>query len=239
MKTPEMPITKGSKSASFDADHRAQVMIVDNHPLTREGLAALVNRQPDLEVCCQFSNPSEGLSHLQKQRPDILVTDLTLPGRGGMEMIKDVTTLYAGIPVLVLSMHDELMHAERVLRSGARGYVMKEAGAEVVLQAIRTVLSGKIFASEQMSSRILDLYSNPQKRAAGSPIEKLSDREFQIFEMIGRGKNSKEIAGELRLSVRTVDVHRANIKEKLNLPDMVSLLRYSVCWVETAKTPGE
>ena len=125
MKTPEMPKTKGSKSASFDADHRAQVMIVDDHPLTREGLAALVNRQPDLEVCCQFSNPSEGLSHLQKQRPDILVTDLTLPGRGGMEMIKDVTTLYAGIPVLVLSMHDELMHAERVLRSGARGYVMQ------------------------------------------------------------------------------------------------------------------
>jgi DNA-binding NarL/FixJ family response regulator len=167
------------------------------------------------------------------------VTDLALPGRNGIELIKDVNALHFGVPVLVISMHDELLHAERVLRSGARGYVMKEAGAEVVLKAIRTVLSGKIFASERMSSRILDLYSNPQGRALGSPIEKLSDREFQIFEMIGHGKNSKEIAGELNLSVRTVDVHRANIKEKLNLPDMVSLLRYAVCWVETARTPEE
>ena len=227
------------KRSSGDASRRAQIMIVDDHPLTREGLAGLVNRQPDLQVCCQFSNTAEGPAHLDKQRPDLLVTDLTLPGRGGIEMIKDVTALYSGVPVLVISMHDELMHAERVLRSGARGYVMKEAGAEVVLKAIRTVLSGKIFTSERMASKILDLYSSPQKRGSESSIEKLSDREFQIFEMIGRGKNSKEIAAELNLSVRTVDVHRANIKEKLRLPDMVSLLRYAVCWVETAKAPEE
>jgi DNA-binding NarL/FixJ family response regulator len=214
-------------------------MIVDNHPLMREGLAAVVSREPDLEVCCQFNNAAEGLAHLDKQRPDLLVTSLALPGRGGIELIKDVTTLYAGVPVLVISRHDELMHAERVLRSGARGYLMQEASVEDVLKAIRTVLSGKIFASERMASKLLNLYSNAQKQTPGSAMEKLSDREFQILEMIGCGKNSKEIAAEFHLSVRTVDVHRAHIKAKLNLPDMASLLRYAVCWVETEKTPSQ
>lgn len=237
MKTKEDSLKASAGEPARGVSGRARIMIVDDHPLTREGLATLVDRQPDLQVCCQCSNASEGLAQLEKQQPDLLVTDLTLPGRGGIELIKDVAAMYPGLPVLVISMHDEMMHAERVLRSGARGYVMKEAGAEVVLKAIRTVLGGKIYTSERMALKILDLYSSPKKRGSGSPIEKLSDREFQIFEMIGQGKSSKEIAAELNLSARTVDVHRANIKEKLNLSDMVGLLRYAVCWVETARAP--
>lgn len=237
MKTTSEALDAGKSAARRKSTRRARIMIVDNHPLMREGLAAVVNRERDLEVCCQFNSPAEGLAHLEVQRPDLLVTGLALPGRGGIELIKDVTKLYAGIPVLVISMHDELVHAERVLRSGARGYLMKEASVEEVLKAIRAVLSGKVFISERMAAKLLDLYSNSHNRTIGSPIEKLSDRELQIFESIGRGKNSKGIAGELNLSVRTVDVHRAHIKEKLSLPDMVSLLRYAVYWVETEKTP--
>src|SRR5205814_2621669 len=148
---------------------------------------------------------------------------------------KDVKGLYPGLTVLVVSMHDEMLHAERALRAGARGYLMKEAGGEKMLEAIRKVLEGQVYVSETMSARILDNLSGRKPRGSASPIEQLSDREFEIFQLIGQGKSTKDIARQLNLSSKTVDVHRGHIKEKLELKDATSLVRHAVRWVETQR----
>ena len=201
--------------------------------MTRGGMAHLINKQPDMEVCCEAENPAAALTELSRLRPDLMVTDITMPGRSGVEFIKDVLALYAGLPILVVSMHDELVYAERALRAGARGYIMKEAGGEKLLGAIRQVLGGQVYVSEQMSARLLDSLTGHRPRGSNSPIEKLSDREFEIFQLVGQGKSTRDIAKQLHLSPKTVDVHRGHIKEKLELKDATSLIRYAVRWVET------
>lgn len=210
-----------------------RVMLVDDHPMTREGLAAIINRQTDLEVCCEASNPAEAMSALSKLKPELLVTDMTMPGRSGVEFLKDVHAMMPALPMLVLSMHDELLYAERALRAGARGYVMKDAGSAKLLEVIRLVLSGQSYVSPQMSARLLDALTGHRPRGSSSPIEKLSDREFEVFRLLGTGKTTKEIAQALHLSPKTVDVHRGHIKEKLQLRDATSLLHHAVRWVET------
>ncbi len=215
---------------------RRRVLLVDDHPLTREGLAAIINRQADLEVCGEISNPAEAMSELSKLKPDLMVTDMTMPGRGGIEFIKDVRAMLPELPMLVLSMHDEILYAERALRAGAQGYLMKDAGAAKVLEVIRLVLSGHSYVSPQMSSRLLGAMMGRSPRGSKSPIEKLSDREFEVFQLLGSGKNTKEIAQTLHLSPKTVDVHRARIKEKLHLKDATRLLHHAVRWVETARS---
>src|SRR5690606_21587774 len=164
-------------------------------------------------------------------------SDITMPGRSGIEFIKDVQVMRPNLPILVVSMHDELLYAERVLRAGARGYIMKEAGGENLLAAIRQVLNGEVYVSPRVSARILESVSGRRPRGSTSPIEKLTDREIEIFEMIGAGKNPRQIASELNLSTKTVDVHRANIREKLQLPDSTALVRHAVHWVETRELP--
>ena len=210
---------------------RKKVLLVDDHPMMRAGLAGLINHQADLQVCAEAGTVAEALAAIPKFTPDLIVTDLTLPGRGGLELIKDVKALHPDMPVLVISMHDEMLHAERALRAGARGYLMKEAGAERMLEAIRRVLSGQVYVSERMSAKIFDLFSG--RRSHNSPIEKLTDREFEVFQLIGQGKTTKSIAQQLNLSSKTVDVHRSHIKEKLELPDATSLVHHAVRWVET------
>jgi DNA-binding NarL/FixJ family response regulator len=208
-------------------------MIVDDHPMTRDGLANLINKQPDLTVCCEGAEPAEALQKIAKGNPALILTDITMPGRSGTEFIKDVLALYPGIPILVVSMHDELIYAERVLRAGARGYIMKEAGGDKILEAIRCVLSGQMYASKRLSSTMLDSFAGRRPRGSSSPIENLSDREFEIFQMIGQGKATRDIADELHLSAKTVDTHRAHIKDKLKLGDTTSLIRHAVRWFET------
>jgi len=208
-------------------------MLVDDHPMTRAGLAQLINKQPDLKVCCEAGEPAEAFHLLAKSRPDLILTDITMPGRSGVEFIKDVMALYAGLPLLVVSMHDELVYAERALRGGARGYIMKEAGGEKLLEAMRCVLRGQVYVSERMSAAFLDSLTGHRPRGSGSPIEKLSDREFEVFQLIGQGKSTRDIATQLHLSTKTVDVHRGHIKEKLDLHDATSLVRHAVRWVET------
>ena len=159
-----------------------------------------------------------------------------MPGRGGLELIKDVKALHGNLPVLVISMHDELLYAERALRAGARGYLMKEAGGEKMLEAIRKVLAGEVYVSPRMASKILDRLASGESPARTSPIEKLTDREFEVFQLIGQGKSTKDIARQLHLSTKTVDVHRGHIKEKLDLKDATSLVRHAVRWVEAEKT---
>lgn len=212
---------------------RKQIMVVDDHPMTRAGVAQLIGRQPDWEVCAEASNPAEALERLSKSKPDLLLTDISMPGRSGVEFIKDVLAMREGLPVLVVSMHDEIIYAERAIRAGARGYIMKEAGGDRLIAAIRQVLGGQVYVSPEMSSRILNNLSGGKPRSSNSPIEKLSDREFEVFQLIGQGKSTREVAKHLGLSPKTVDVHRANIKEKLDLPDATSLVRHAVRWVET------
>ncbi|MBI3418409.1 MAG: response regulator transcription factor [Verrucomicrobia bacterium] len=234
-KRPAKPAPKlaGTKTASTDKLAKRRVLLVDDHPMTREGLAAIINRQADLEVCCEASNPAEAMSALAKLKPDLMVTDLTMPGRSGVEFLKDVHAMMPELPMLVLSMHDEMLYAERALRAGARGYVMKDAGSAKLLEVIRLVLSGQSYVSPQMSARILDAMTGHRPRGSSSPIEKLSDREFEVFQLLGSGKSTKEVAQALNLSPKTVDVHRGRIKEKLQLKDATSLLHHAVRWVET------
>jgi len=207
-------------------------MLVDDHPMTRAGLAQLINKQPDLQVLGEAGDAAEALRALSKFKPDLILTDITMPGHNGLEFIKDVLALHKPLPILVISMHDELIYAERVLRAGARGYVMKEVGGEKLLAAIRRVLSGQVYLSERMSALLLDSLTGHRPRGSSSPIEKLTDREFEVFQMIGQGKSTRDIAAQLHLSPKTVDVHRGHIKEKLDLKDATSLVRHAVRWVE-------
>ncbi len=214
---------------------RKRILLVDDHPMMRAGLAQLINKQPDLEVSCEAGDPAEAFQRLAQSRADLVLTDLTMPGRNGLEFIKDLLALRPELPILVVSMHDEMIYAERMLRAGARGYIMKEAGGENLLLAIRQVLGGQVYVSPKMSAKILDNLSGRKPRGSSSPIEKLSDREFEIFQLIGQGKSTKDIARQLNLSSKTVDVHRGHIKEKLELKDATSLVRHAVRWVETQR----
>ena len=227
---------KKSKAASPDstpAPSKKRILLVDDHPFMRVGLASLIDRQPDLMVCGEAGNPTEAFKELARCKPDLVLTDLTMPGRSGLEFVKDLKAAEPQLTILVISMHDEVVHAERALRAGARGYIMKEAGGENLLTAIRQVLRGEVYVSPRMSARFLENMSGARPRGSTSPIEKLTDREFEIFQLIGQGKSTREIAAQLHLSTKTVDVHRSHIKEKLDLKDVTALIRHAVRWVET------
>ena len=201
----------------------------------RVGLGHLIERQADLIVCGEAANPEEALRALPRAQPDIILADLTMPGRSGLEFVKDLLAIAPQLAILVVSMHDEAVYAERALRAGARGYIMKEAGGEAVVAAIRQILGGQAYVSPAMSARLLDNLSGKKPRGSTSPIEKLSDREFEVFQLIGQGKSTRDIAEQLHLSTKTVDVHRSHIKEKLDLKDATSLIRHAVRWVEIQK----
>ena len=204
--------------------------------MTRAGVTQLLNKQLDLIVCGEAGSPAEALNDIQKAVPDLLLSDLTMPGRSGVEFIKDILVLHPELPILVVSMHDEAIYAERVLRAGARGYIMKEAGGAKLLAAIRCVLTGQVYVSESMSAKILENLTGRKPRGSQSPIEKLSDREFEIFQLLGQGKSTREIAQQLHISPKTVDVHRSHLKEKLVLKDAMSLVRHAVRWLDAQDT---
>lgn len=224
---------KPAKNSSTASRARRRILLADDHPMTRFGLAQLIGGQPDLEVVAEAGTPAEAMTALSKLKVDLLITDLTMPGRSGLDFIKDIQAVQPELPIMVVSMHDELLYAERALKAGARGYVMKEAGGERLIHAIHRVLEGQVYVSEKMSAVILDNLSGGKSRNSNSPIDKLTDREFQIFQMIGSGKGTRQIADELHLSAKTVDVHRGNIKAKLDLKDATALVRHAVRWVET------
>lgn len=229
--------TSTTPTASSETTKK-RILIVDDHPFMRAGLAQLIDRQPDLQVSGEAGDPGEALKKLSQGPVDLVLTDITMPGRSGIEFIKDVLAIHPKLAMLVVSMHDETIYAERVLRAGARGYIMKEAGGENLLLAIRQVLAGQPYVSARVSAKILDDMSGRKPRGSTSPIEKLSDREFEIFQLVGNGKSTREIAKQLGLSPKTVDVHRANIKEKLGLKDATALVRHAVRWVETQGPSG-
>jgi DNA-binding NarL/FixJ family response regulator len=212
---------------------RNKILLVDDHPLLLEGLARLINAEAGLTVCGMAGNAKEALTQVQKLRPDLVVTDLTMPGRNGLELIKDLAATHPEVPIIVLSMHDEMIYAERVLRAGGKGYVMKDAPPEQLLQAIRTVLGGGVCASQKVTNHLLKtLASHKTSSRSGSPLDCLTDREMEVFELIGQAKSNQDIASQLGISPRTLDVHRAHIREKLGFSDGNELTRHAIRWIE-------
>jgi DNA-binding NarL/FixJ family response regulator len=215
---------------------RVHVLIVDDHPMTRSGLAHMINHQPDMIVSGEAESAAQALAALEASVPDLMLVDITLPGKSGLELIKDIKAMHPGLPVLVISMHDESLYADRVLRAGARGYITKHEGGEKLMRAVRHVLSGKVYVSEDMSAHILDIFSGGQTTLNRSSIESLSDREFEVFELVGEGLSARQIAERLHLSAKTVDAHRANIKEKLKMKSSAELISFAARWI--ADRPG-
>jgi len=205
-------------------------LIVDDHPIVRQGLSELINQEDDLVVCAEAEDAHQALNAIKDNQPDMLIVDIALPDTSGLELIKDITARYPDLPVLALSMHDESLYAERAMRAGARGYIMKQEATEEVIAAIRKVFAGQIYASERMKEKMVrKLVKGPTQQAA-SPIDRLSDRELEVFLLIGQGYGTRQIAKKMYLSVKTIETYRAHIKEKLDLKDSNELLRYAICW---------
>lgn len=212
------------------APPRKRILVVDDHPMMRAGLSQLINKQATMEVCWEAGGPAEAMAVIPHHHPDLIIADLTMKTGSGLDFIKDARTLHENIPILIVSMHDEKVYAERCLRAGAAGYIMKEESAEHLVSAIQRVLDGGVYLSETMSARILKSVSGANSRNTDSPLQTLTDREFEVFQLIGRGKTSNEIASQLHISPRTVDVHRSQIKEKLHLKSGTALVHYAVQW---------
>ena len=211
-----------------------RLLIIDDHPMMRNGLAQLIDSEGDLKVCAQADTAGQAIDLVTQQKFDLVLCDISLPDKNGLELIKDIRALRPEMPILVVSMHDEMIYAERVLRAGGRGYIMKQEGGEKFIRAIRQVLAGQIFVSDKMSSRILEIFSaGAGKKNEDSPVSLLSDREFEVFQHIGHGKGTRDIAEQLHLSVKTVEVHRANIKGKLKLQTATELVRFAVRWADS------
>ena len=226
---------KQQEKAAAGEDARRRILLVDDHPLVRQGIRMLVDREEDLGICGEADSASEALRVLETARPDLAIVDLSLKGSNGLELIKDIQIRFPKVLVLVLSMRDEAFYAERVLRAGARGYITKEEGTRVILEGIRKVLSGQIFLSERMASRMIGKFIRADEPQAGSPLEGLTDREMQVFELIGQGLPTREIAAKLHLSPKTVESHRENIKGKLKLDSAAELLRHAIEWVQSVR----
>jgi DNA-binding NarL/FixJ family response regulator len=210
---------------------RRKVLLVDDHAIVRQGLAQLVEGESDLTVCGEAEDAQQAIDAVESLHPDIAVVDLSLGGRDGIELIKDIKHRNPELPVLVLSMHDESLYAERALRAGARGYIMKEESADKVLTALRRVLGGEIYVSDEIQGKMLHRMFASGAGAAepqASPLERLTDRELEIFRMIGEGLSARQIADKLFLSVKTVEAHREHIKQKLDLKSSNELLRFAI-----------
>jgi len=208
------PATSGTK---------ARVFLVDDHPLLRHGIAESLNAAPDLVVVGQASSAPEALPAIASTKPDIVIVDISLPGRDGIELTKDIKAQNHATLVLVLSMHDESLYAERALRAGAAGYVMKNASSDALVQAIRKALSGEIVVGQNLVQRILTRNAAGERQAALSPLERLTNRELEIFRLLGRGRLRREIAQQLHLSVKTIESHQANMRQKLDLDTIIQL----------------
>lgn len=204
-----------------------RILIVDDHPMMREGLRGTIKSEPDLEICGEAADANQAIEALKKSTPNLVLMDITLPGKSGLELIKDIRVTHPNVPILVLSMHDESLYAERALRAGAGGYITKQQSPAELISAIRQVMSGQTYVSRQLSEKILKLYSGRQV-ATTSPLESLTDREFEVFHLIGEGKTTAQIAPHLHLSPKTVAVHYANIRRKLKLETYSDLIRFAV-----------
>jgi len=225
-----MPSPRSTPSTQ-PAPEVKRLLLVDDHPIMRHGLAQLIRSEPGLDVCAEAGNARDGLVAVGEHQPDLVIIDLTLPDKNGLELLKDIQAMHPGKLCLVLSMHDEDTYGERALRAGARGYIMKEAAADHLVTAVRKILSGGIYVSEAMASRMLEQVAGQRPKSVAG-VKSLSDRELEVLEMIGKGVATKNIAAKLNISARTVEAHRAHIKDKLAITDGAALVRFAVQWVE-------
>jgi DNA-binding NarL/FixJ family response regulator len=215
------------------APARKSVLIVDDHPFLRMGLSESLANEPGLCVGGAVATAEEALKAVEKLRPDVVVTDLNLPKKSGLELIKDLATLHPDLPIIVLSMHEEEMYAERCLRAGARGYLMKSESPEKLPAAIRQVLAGGIYASATTSMRVLKAFSGMRAQEKETPLGQLTDREFDVFQRIGQGLSTTEIADRLHISTKTLETHRMHIKAKLRFATAAELTAYAARWIAT------
>jgi DNA-binding NarL/FixJ family response regulator len=234
-----MKARKAGPPAKAGADGAAvkkvRIMVVDDHPIMREGLTRVIEEAADLTVCAQAESIERALELMETSEPDLVIVDIALGGQNGLELIKDVKVRYPKLPVLVHSMHEEQVYAQRSLRAGARGYLMKQEPAPKLLQAIRRVLAGEIYVSETTTRQMLQRLADSSSTKSVSPVERLSDRELEVFESLGQGRKTREIAHDLHLSIKTVQTYCEHLKEKLLLRDGTSLVRFAVQWVEAQK----
>jgi DNA-binding NarL/FixJ family response regulator len=214
---------------------RHKIFIIEDHPITRDGFAELINYQHDLVACGHAGTAAKAMAGIEASEPNLIIVDVSLPDAHGIELIKDLVARRPAQRILVLSMHDETLYAERALRAGAKGYVMKQEPTEVVLSAIRTVLLGGTYLSPRMQERALERFGNDKTDASRSSVETLTDRELEVFELIGRGFGTREIGSQLKLSVSTVETYRAHLKEKLQLASGTELTHRAIEWLNRQK----
>jgi DNA-binding NarL/FixJ family response regulator len=210
--------------------NKQRIFIVDDHPLVREGLANLINQQEDLVVCGEAEDAAQALAGIGVHRPDLALIDISLKTASGLELVKDLGAHFPGVALVVLSMHDELLYAERALRAGARGYVMKRETTKDVLTAIRRVLQGDVYVSDRVMTAMARRLGTTRKSAAATPVEQLSDRELEIFRLLGQGLTTSQIAADLHLSLKTVQAYCARAKEKFGVSSLGELLRAAIRW---------
>jgi len=209
-----------------------KVFIVDDHPLVRQGLSQIIGGQQDLEVCGEAEDSSSAMRGVENTHPDVLIVDISLQGNNGLELIKNIKALHEKLPILVFSMHDETIYAQRALRAGAKAYVMKKEPSEKVVEAISKIIKGEIYVSPKVADQVLHQIVSGPSNTTASPVDRLTDRELEVVQLIGRGLSTREIADSLSLSVKTIESHRAHVKEKLNLRNATELVQFSVQWVD-------
>jgi DNA-binding NarL/FixJ family response regulator len=207
---------------------KKRVLIIDDHPVFRAGLAGLLSMEADLTVCAEAQDAAQAMHALERLQPDLVLMDMSLPGKGGLELLKDFRALSPQTPVLMISMHDETLYAERVIRAGGRGYIMKQEGPERIIQGIRKVLAGGIFVSERIAALLLDALAG--SKSGASPVSTLSDREFEVYRLLGQGREPHEISQILHISIKTVDTHRMHIRQKLGLRNATELIHHATRW---------
>ncbi len=227
-------MTVASKSTA-PAATKKRILVVDDHPIVRQGLALLINREPDLLVCGEAEDAMGAMHVLASSKPDVLIVDLSLNGPDGIDLLKNIRVAHPTLPVLILSMHDELIYAERALRAGANGYIMKQVATEKVLVAVRRILTGEIYVSDRIANRMLKHYITGAGTLRNSSIADLSDRELEVFRLIGEGHGTRQIAEALHLSVKTVESYQAHIKEKLSLRSARELMQHAIRWAMNEK----
>jgi len=214
-------------------DNKTQILIVDDHPVVRDGLTTIINHEPDMNVCGEADSACQALKAVAELKPDVMVVDISLKNSDGIDLTKSVTAVHPKLFVIVLSVHDESMYAERALLAGAKGYLMKDAVSENIIKAIRTALSGEIYVSYTISKKFLHQIASDNAGMTKTPIESLSDRELEIFRLIGQGYKASQIADQLHLSTKTIETYRSRMKEKLNLPNAAELLQYAIKWAKS------
>jgi DNA-binding NarL/FixJ family response regulator len=215
------------------AGTRIQIVIVEDHPIFRMGMKEMIENEPDMRVVGEAADATAALKLVREKKPDLVVVDLSLKNSSGLDLVKDISDGPKPVASLVLSMHDEALHAQRCIMAGARGYIMKQEASESVVMAIRRIMDGHIHVSPLVMSHILNAFRKQPDRVHESPLKRLTDRELEIFQRIGRGLSPREIANQLNISVKTVGTHRERIKEKLNLKSAGELVRHAVIWMET------